>query len=85
MQGIIQKWGNSNAVRLPKPLLESVGLRENDHVKIVQSGNSIIIKGETKFIHKSLKQRIKEAGSPSDFQIASGELDAASVGDEVFW
>ena len=34
MQATIQKWGNSHAVRLPKNLLDSLGLHENDIVNL---------------------------------------------------
>ena len=32
MYATIQKWGNSQGLRLPKALLDSIGLRENDRV-----------------------------------------------------
>jgi antitoxin MazE len=39
----IQKWGNSQAVRLPKAILEKASLKENDKVEItVKDGNLII-------------------------------------------
>jgi antitoxin MazE len=52
----IQKWGNSQAVRLPKSILELAGLHENDRVEIkVQDGNLIIIPVKK---HKKLAERI---------------------------
>lgn len=43
MYGTIQKWGNSQAIRLPKAILEMAKLNENDKVEIkVQDGNLII-------------------------------------------
>lgn len=54
----IQKWGNSQAVRLPKSLLEMAGLQENDKVEIkVQDGNLLIIPVKK---HKKLAERIAE-------------------------
>jgi len=54
----IQKWGNSQAVRLPKAILEMAQLRENDQVEIkVQNGNLVIIPVKK---HKTLKERIAE-------------------------
>ncbi len=44
MQSSVQKWGNSNAVRIPKPVLEAVSLKENDRVEIVAEDGQIIIK-----------------------------------------
>lgn len=44
MQSSVQRWGNSNAVRIPKPVLEAVHLSENDRVEIIAEGEQIIIK-----------------------------------------
>jgi len=44
MTTTIQKWGNSQAVRLPKSVLEVVFLQENDLVEITaDSDNDLII------------------------------------------
>jgi antitoxin MazE len=34
---LIAKWGNSLAVRLPKALVEELGLKEGDEVRLVKS------------------------------------------------
>ena len=61
MQGTIQKWGNSHAIRLPKIILDTIDLRENDHVLIAAEKNQIIIrKTNPKPEHKPLKLRIEE-------------------------
>jgi len=52
------KCGNSRAIRLPKPILESLGLKDNDTVDIILDNDRIIIR--KKFPHKSLKQRVEE-------------------------
>jgi len=44
MQTTIVKWGNSQGIRLPKQLLESVKLSEKDTVEIVAEDNQLIIK-----------------------------------------
>jgi len=44
MQTIIVKWGNSRGIRLPKTLLDVVGLSDNDKVEIVAEDNMLIIK-----------------------------------------
>jgi len=86
MQGVVQKWGNSNAIRLPKQLLESVGLKENDPVVHSLLGADIVIsKATVRPPHKTLKQRLAESGVSADCRIEATETDAASVGDEVFW
>lgn len=60
MYANIQRWGNSNALRLPKPILESAFLKENDKVEIIVSENQIIIKKADNINkHKTLAERLK--------------------------
>lgn len=59
MRSAIQKWGNSQAIRLPKAILEIAGLRENEAVQILAEESKIIIKKVTGFRHKTLKERLK--------------------------
>ena len=40
----LQKWGNSVGVRLPKPMLEQVGLKEGTEVDVVVEGNHLVIR-----------------------------------------
>ena len=54
----IAKWGNSQAIRLPKPFLESLDLKDNDTVELLLHNDQIII--QKKYQHKTLKQRIEE-------------------------
>ena len=37
MYATIQRWGNSHGIRLPKVLLDELGIRENDRVEILHS------------------------------------------------
>lgn len=58
MYTTIQKWGNSNAIRIPKTILEMTELSENDKVELrVQDGNITIIPVKK---HISLAERIAE-------------------------
>lgn len=58
MHTTIQKWGNSNGIRIPKTILEMTALGENDKVELmVQDGNIIIIPAKK---HISLAERIAE-------------------------
>ncbi|MDO9533999.1 MAG: AbrB/MazE/SpoVT family DNA-binding domain-containing protein [Bacillota bacterium] len=58
MYTTIQKWGNSQAVRLPKAILELANIHEKDQVELrVENGNIIIIPFKK---HKSLNERIAE-------------------------
>ena len=49
----ISKWGNSLAVRLPKALVDQLGLKEGDELNVV-AANSDTIEIETK---KARRQR----------------------------
>jgi len=44
MQTTVQKWGNSNAVRIPVSILETVSIFENDQVEIATIEDTITIK-----------------------------------------
>ena len=57
----IQKWGNSQGVRLPKALLDSLLLHENDTVEITSDKDSIIIKktARKRRAKKSLAERFE--------------------------
>lgn len=79
MYATVQKWGNSRAIRIPKPILEMVGLNENDPVEIkVQDGNLIIVPVKK---HKTLQERIAEY--KGDYQCSEWETGAPE-GNEVF-
>ena len=43
----VSKWGNSLAVRLPKALVDQLGLKEGDELEVVAASDSTI-KVETK-------------------------------------
>jgi antitoxin MazE len=79
MYTTIQKWGNSQAVRLPKAILEMAELHENDQVEIkVQDGNLVIVPVKK---HKTLEERI--AGYKGDYR--GSEWDTGKpVANEVF-
>lgn len=59
MHAIIQKWGNSHAIRLPKGILEVADLHENDRVEIQADKNSIVIQRLNKR-HKTLEERLAD-------------------------
>ena len=44
MQAVIQKWGNSQAVRLPRAVLNAANMQENDAVSIDVQENLITLR-----------------------------------------
>ncbi len=74
----IKKWGNSNAVRIPKELLDTLGLKENDKIEIRIENSKLII--EPIYKHRSLKERIAEYDGEYNY----GEWDTGRPkGNEV--
>ena len=55
----IQKWGNSQAVRLPKNILEIASFRENDQVELIAEPDCIIIRRAGKK-HRTLAERVAD-------------------------
>ena len=81
MYATIQKWGNSQGLRIPKALLDALGLRENDRVELTQADGGIHIK-KAGFGHRTLEERLTAFyGRPIEDQ----EVDwGGRSGDEVW-
>ena len=58
MYATIQKWGNSQGLRIPKAILDAVGLRENDRVELIQREDSIQIKRAASVPNRTLEERL---------------------------
>lgn len=58
MFAIIQKWGNSQGIRLPKTLLDALGLKERDSVELIQQEDSITIRKAKGTQHRTLEERL---------------------------
>ena len=60
MRASIVKWGNSQGVRLPKMLLESVALSEADEVELLAEGDRIVIKKASRpASHRTIQERFE--------------------------
>ncbi|MCL2048063.1 MAG: AbrB/MazE/SpoVT family DNA-binding domain-containing protein [Defluviitaleaceae bacterium] len=83
MTTTIQKWGNSQAIRLPKPILEMLFFQENDTVELVAENDTLIIKkaDRPRRAKKSLEERF--SGYIGDYECS--EFDwGKPVGNEVW-
>lgn len=58
MYATIQRWGNSHGLRIPKALLQGLGIRENDRVELSQAGDTITIKKAVAAPHRTLEDRL---------------------------
>ena len=55
----LQKWGNSDGIRIPSTILKALNLKTNDKVELIQEEDRIIItKSKNKKI--SLEERFKK-------------------------
>ena len=79
MTTTIQKWGNSQGIRIPKILLDTVNWSENEEIVItVEDGKLIIEKTENRKNIKELFQDYEDEYKPE-------EIDWGSpVGDEIW-
>ena len=89
MYATIQKWGNSQGLRIPKPLLDALDIHENDRVELLSDHDSITVRKVSSPALKTLEERLTAYyGKPLD-QIGpvetDGETDWGSAkGDEVW-
>ena len=58
MNATIQKWGNSQAIRLPKSILITASMAEHEPVQIIAEKDTIIIKKIPQPKHRTLKERL---------------------------
>ena len=87
MYATIQRWGNSQGLRIPKALLDALGLRENDRVELTQTDGGIHIK-KAGAGHRTLEERlvafygkpIEEIGRLDEQELDWGKAE----GDEVW-
>jgi antitoxin MazE len=87
MYATIKKWGNSQAVRLPKAILEMASMKENEQVNILAEQNQIVIK-KTKSHreHIPLAERLKDwEGQPYKLNAEDSEwINLKPVGKEIW-
>ena len=86
MSVTLQRWGNSQGIRIPKSILNELGLKENDNFEITTSNNSIILT-KSKKRHRTLQERVEAFyGKPiNEIQIEQeDEIITSAVGEEVW-
>ena len=82
MTTTIQKWGNSQGIRLPKYLLDVLKWSDNEKITVETSGNSIIIKQAEK---PKKRLTIAEMFEGYDGEYTTEEIDwGEPVGREVW-
>ena len=83
MTTTIQKWGNSQGVRLPKAILDSLFLQENDSVEVMAENDTIVIRkaARKRRAKKSLEERFENY--TGDYQCSEWDT-GKPVGMEVW-
>ena len=86
MTAVLQKWGNSSGIRIPKQVLMDLNIKVNDKLSIRSVNDEIIIKKE--YGHKTLEERLTEFYKKPISKIKKlnvDEIDTGnSVGDEIW-
>ncbi len=88
MYATIQRWGNSNGLRIPKALLEALGIRENDRVELIQTADTITIKKAVTAPHRTREERLTTFyGKPIEEidRIQSEEIDWGKAEGSEVW
>lgn len=80
MNGTIQKWGNSCAVRIPKGALESADFKENDTVVITAENGQIVIRLAERR-HKTLRERL--CSFSGEYAGAEWDTGPSASGEEL--
>ena len=79
MIATIQKWGNSQGIRLPKVLLDDLNICEGNEVEILRQGNVIIIKSAQR------RQTIQELFAGYDDDYTPEEIDWGKPAGSETW
>ena len=56
----VKTWGNSQGIRLPKDLMETLGIKLNDFLNVEVQGENIVLTKTIK--HRTLEERAAEFG-----------------------
>lgn len=86
IQTTVKKWGNSQAVRIPKEFLNILNLKENDEVELKIKDEALIMKRTKKYLN--LRERMEQFyGKPIDeiFVESTQEVDTGAPTGNEFW
>jgi antitoxin MazE len=74
---LISKWGNSLAVRLPKTLVDELGLKEGDELNVVAARNgTIAVETKEERRRRALENmRARKWTSPPDYKFDREEAN----------
>ena len=79
----VQKWGNSQGIRLPKKILKDLGIDINDKIEISLNDGEIILRKVKKYI--DLDDLFKDYKGDYREDFAEFEFFGEAQGREVRW
>ena len=80
MTTTIQKWGNSQGVRIPKILLDTVKWSENEEIKNNAEDGKLIIEKAKEHKRKNIKELFKDyKGDYEPIEIDWGETKGGEI------
>lgn len=79
MNSSIGKWGNSLAVRLPKHILQSLGLKVNDRLAITEIDGKIILEPVKELEELSLDFLLSQVTEPSEPEVDWGKPEGEEI------
>ena len=88
MYATIQRWGDSNGLRIPTPLLAARGRREHDRVALTQTVDTITIRKAVAMPHRTRAERLTAFyGKPIEDigPIQSEEVDWGKAEGSEVW
>ncbi len=81
MTTTIRKWGNSQGIRIPKSILDSVNWSENEEIKIMVENGKLILEKAKENKRKNIKELFEDyKGDYKPEEIDWGEPQ----GDEIW-
>ncbi len=80
MTTTIQKWGNSQGVRIPKIILDTVNWAEDEQIIIIVDNGKLIIEKA-----KSKRKNIKELFADYQENYVPAEIDWGNPEGEEIW
>jgi antitoxin MazE len=73
----VSKWGNSLAIRLPKALVETMGLKAGDELAVVEIADKAISVTKLERRHQALaNMRARQWAAPADYRFDRDEANA---------
>lgn len=77
---VLDRWGNSLGVRLPKSIADTAGLREGDRVVIEVDDGSVVIR------HAKPKYTLEQLLGELTADVLHGEIESGgAIGAEDVW